>query len=264
MFGFEWSEIAVIAVVALICIGPKDMPVAIRAITRTIKKMRRMASEFQTHVDDMLREADLHEVSDTIRDMRSLSVRGAITRAMDPDGSITRHIADPFTDRPVPPVTEHNIPDRPIVTASGPPPDFLPPGARPPALDPAFRACLAQPRLRAATSRTCSRPSLECGRHLSHAGPNGGQGRPIISTTSPCRCSSIWSSCVRALLLVSHRLRVMLCRQLLFQQADLPVPGSPFGAHTGHEGRAAAPDLHRALRGLLSPTSRSLSSALRS
>jgi len=152
LFGFEWSEIAVIAVVALICIGPKDMPVAIRAITRTIKKMRRMASEFQTHVDDMLRDADLHEVSDTIRDMRGMSMRGAITRAIDPDGSVTRSIADPFHDRPVPPasarpisphpvaehnVTEHMIPERPFlerrVPAAGPPPDFLPPSARPPA-----------------------------------------------------------------------------------------------------------------------------------
>ena len=132
MFGFEWSEIAVIAVVALICIGPKDMPVAIRAITRTIKKMRRMAGEFQTHVDDMLREADLHEVSDTIRDMRGLSVRGAITRVIDRDGSITRSIADPFQEHPVPPVTEQAVPDRPI-QAAGPPPDFLPPTARPPA-----------------------------------------------------------------------------------------------------------------------------------
>ncbi len=135
MLGFDWSEIAVIAVVALICIGPKDMPVAIRAITGTIKKMRRMAGEFQSHVDDMLKEADLHEVSDTLRDIRGLSVRGAITRAVDPDGSIHRALSDPFHDRPVPPVppvSERFVPAPPVITA-GPPPDFLPPGAHPPA-----------------------------------------------------------------------------------------------------------------------------------
>ncbi len=144
MFGFEWSEIAVIAVVALICIGPKDMPVAIRAITRTIKKMRRMAGEFQTHVDDMLREADMHEVSDTIRDMRSLSVRGVIARTIDPDGSISRNIADPFADRPVPPVVEHAIPERPI-EAAGPPPAFLPPSARRPSSGQTFTPPWEQP-----------------------------------------------------------------------------------------------------------------------
>ncbi len=137
MFGFEWSEIAVIAVVALICIGPKDMPVAIRAITGAIKKMRRMAGEFQTHVDEMLKEADLHEVTDTIRDIRGMNVRSAITRAVDPDGSIGRHLSDPFHDRPVPPVaeqrvTEHHLPAATTAPA-GPAPDFLPPSARPPA-----------------------------------------------------------------------------------------------------------------------------------
>ena len=47
MFDFAWSEIALVGVVALIAIGPKDMPVAIRTMTTAIKKMRRMAGEFQ-------------------------------------------------------------------------------------------------------------------------------------------------------------------------------------------------------------------------
>ena len=74
MFDFSWSEIMVIGLVALICIGPKDMPVAIRAISRVLKKMRRMAGEFQGHVDEMLREADLAEVSNTLRDIRGMNI----------------------------------------------------------------------------------------------------------------------------------------------------------------------------------------------
>jgi sec-independent protein translocase protein TatB len=57
MFDFAWSEIALIALVALIAIGPKDMPVAMRAVTGMIKKARRMAAEFQGHVDEMRRYA---------------------------------------------------------------------------------------------------------------------------------------------------------------------------------------------------------------
>jgi Sec-independent protein translocase protein TatA len=49
MFDFAWSEIMVVGVVALLVIGPKDLPAAIRAVTGMIKKARRMASEFQTH-----------------------------------------------------------------------------------------------------------------------------------------------------------------------------------------------------------------------
>src|SRR6478672_9594679 len=88
MFDFAWSEIALIAVVALIAIGPKDMPVAIRAVTGWIKKARRMAAEFQTHVDEMVREADLHEVRASINEIRNFDIRGEIERNVDPDGSL--------------------------------------------------------------------------------------------------------------------------------------------------------------------------------
>src|SRR5215475_4262087 len=88
MFDFAWSEIALIAVVALIAIGPKDMPVAIRAVTSWIKKARRMAAEFQTHVDEMVREADLHEVKASLNEIRNFDIKGELERTIDADGSL--------------------------------------------------------------------------------------------------------------------------------------------------------------------------------
>ncbi len=99
MFDFAWSEIGLIAAVALILIGPKDMPVAIRTITDMIKKARRMASEFQTHVDEMMREANLHEVRDQISSIRNFDVRGEIERHIDPD----RSLRDTFAGNPLAP-----------------------------------------------------------------------------------------------------------------------------------------------------------------
>ena len=97
MFDFAWSEIAVIGVVALIAIGPKDMPAALKAMASMVKKARRMASEFQTHVDDLVREADLHEVRDQINELRSFDLRGTVERAIDEDGSLRRTFEeDPF------------------------------------------------------------------------------------------------------------------------------------------------------------------------
>jgi sec-independent protein translocase protein TatB len=93
MFDFAWSEIALIAVVALIAIGPKDMPVAIRTVTGWIKKARRMAAEFQTHVDEMVREADLSEVRSSINEIRNFDIRGEIERTVDADGSIRTALA---------------------------------------------------------------------------------------------------------------------------------------------------------------------------
>jgi sec-independent protein translocase protein TatB len=99
MFDFAWSEIGLIAAVALILIGPKDLPVAIRTITDMIKKARRMASEFQTHVDEMMREANLHEVRDQISSIRNFDIRGEIERHVDPD----RSLRDSFSGNPLTP-----------------------------------------------------------------------------------------------------------------------------------------------------------------
>ena len=88
MFDFAWSELALIAVVAMVFIGPKDMPVAIRSVTGWIKKARRMAAEFQTHVDEMVREADLSEIRSSINEIRNFDIKGEIERTIDSDGSI--------------------------------------------------------------------------------------------------------------------------------------------------------------------------------
>lgn len=96
MFDFAWSEIVLVAVVALVLIGPKDLPVAIRAVSGAIRRMRRMAAEFQSHVDEMVREADMAGMRDVIDDVRALDLRGQMTRIIDPDRSMARAFNDPF------------------------------------------------------------------------------------------------------------------------------------------------------------------------
>ena len=112
MFDFAWSEIALIGVVALIAIGPKDMPVAIKAMTNAIKKARRMAAEFQTHVDEMVREANLDEVRKEVNEIRNFNFKGEFERAVDPDGSIRATFAsDPLApDPPKAAVAEYAVP----------------------------------------------------------------------------------------------------------------------------------------------------------
>src|SRR4051812_31965583 len=97
MFDFAWSEILLIGAVALIAIGPKDMPAAIRTVSNMVKKARRMAAEFQTHVDEMVREADLGDVKKAFTDIRNLDLTGAIEKHVDPDRSIRNTFAEnPF------------------------------------------------------------------------------------------------------------------------------------------------------------------------
>jgi len=62
MFGFAWSEIILIGAVALVVIGPKDLPRVMRTAGQWSRKLRVLAGDFQRHVDDMVRQAELDEV----------------------------------------------------------------------------------------------------------------------------------------------------------------------------------------------------------
>lgn len=62
MFGVDTSELLLIAVVALIFIGPKDLPGALRAVGRWVGKIRGMARHFNSGIEAMVREAELEEM----------------------------------------------------------------------------------------------------------------------------------------------------------------------------------------------------------
>jgi sec-independent protein translocase protein TatB len=131
MFDFAWSEIALIGVVALVLIGPKDMPVAIKAVADVVKKARRMASDLQGHVDEMVKDTSIAEVRQQINEIRNFDIRGEIERAVDSDGAIRASFAgDPFRDTPVPEVASQSIARPAGVDAA---PAFVPPGLAPPA-----------------------------------------------------------------------------------------------------------------------------------
>ena len=73
MFDIGWSELLLCAVVALVVIGPKDMPQALRALGRLLGKARATANEFRGHFDDLMRESELDELRKQADSLRSLS-----------------------------------------------------------------------------------------------------------------------------------------------------------------------------------------------
>ncbi|MCJ2033316.1 Sec-independent protein translocase protein TatB [Methylobacterium sp. J-068] len=62
MFDMSWGEVMLIGGVALIVIGPKDLPKALRTVGQITGKMRRMAGEFQSQFNEAIREAEFDEI----------------------------------------------------------------------------------------------------------------------------------------------------------------------------------------------------------
>jgi len=133
MFDFAWSEIAVIAVVALVVIGPKDLPKVLRTVGTWVGKARAIAREFQGSLDQMIREAELEEVRKQVEDAAKVDMHQAIERTVDPSGELTRSFAEPASELAPPPTT-------PAVTEPPRPEGELAVSATPPEPEPAAPA----------------------------------------------------------------------------------------------------------------------------
>ena len=92
MFDIGWSEMAIIAAVALFVIGPRDLPKALRTIGRYVGKVRAMAREFQSSIDEAVRDSELEEVKNQIEAVGKLNVKSQIAKAIDPDGELTKSL----------------------------------------------------------------------------------------------------------------------------------------------------------------------------
>ncbi|PWC49296.1 preprotein translocase subunit TatB [Azospirillum sp. TSA6c] len=88
MFDIAWSELMVIAVIALVVIGPKDLPKAIFALGKWVRKARVVAREFQTHIDDMMRETELDELRKEALKTRDLNIKKMMEDTIDPKGEV--------------------------------------------------------------------------------------------------------------------------------------------------------------------------------
>ncbi len=71
MFNFGWGELVVIGIVALIAIGPKELPTVLRTLGQWMGKVRRMANEFQGQFQEALREAEFADIKKHADDITS-------------------------------------------------------------------------------------------------------------------------------------------------------------------------------------------------
>jgi sec-independent protein translocase protein TatB len=101
MFDFAWSELAVIAAVALVVIGPKDLPRVMRVAGFWMRKARAVAHEFQSSLDQMIRESELEEVRKQVEEASHFNIEAEIKKHIDPGGEIHSALDDPVLRNPM-------------------------------------------------------------------------------------------------------------------------------------------------------------------
>lgn len=72
-FGIGGSELLVVAVVALMVIGPKELPKVLRALGKTLASVRGMASEFQGHLDAAMKDTGLNEIKQEVVSLKNMA-----------------------------------------------------------------------------------------------------------------------------------------------------------------------------------------------
>lgn len=92
MFDMGWQEFILIALVAVVVVGPKDLPRVIRTVGQWIRKARSLASEFQGSLEEMARESELDDVRKSIQQVSKEGLGASIEKHVDPGGDIRRSI----------------------------------------------------------------------------------------------------------------------------------------------------------------------------
>lgn len=94
MLDLGWTELAIVAVIALMVIGPKDLPKVLRTLGQWTRRLRGLAREFQGHIDDVIRDSELEDVRDGLKKARRTNIGESINKMVDPDGTVTREMND--------------------------------------------------------------------------------------------------------------------------------------------------------------------------
>jgi len=123
MFDIGWSELVVIAVVALIAIGPKELPGVLRMVGQWMGKARKMAAEFQGQFQEAMREAemaDLKKSFDEVKEAATGFTSGNLMTSLEKDVSSALRIDD--ADKPAAAATDTPAADPLVIPTTPEPP----------------------------------------------------------------------------------------------------------------------------------------------
>jgi sec-independent protein translocase protein TatB len=130
-FDIGWPEFLLIGIVALVVIGPKDLPAALRVAGYWVRKARSLSREFHSSVEQMMREVELHEVQNELRKATEIDLDREFNKIVDPAAAAQpAEIPDYLDPAPAPadPITADPL------ASDSPAPDSMTDGSPPPAV----------------------------------------------------------------------------------------------------------------------------------
>lgn len=96
MFDVGWQELMLIGVVALVVVGPKDLPLALRTGAKWIRKARGLAREFQSGLNEVVREAELDEIKKQVeqqaQEIQAFDPAKEAEKFLDPDSELAKEL----------------------------------------------------------------------------------------------------------------------------------------------------------------------------
>lgn len=135
MFDLGWGELLIVGVVALVVLGPKELPNALRTVTGLMRRARKLAGEFQSGINEIVREAELEDARKAAQSISKGSISSAIEKAVDPTGemkssvkAIEKDVKTSAQISPVGPVTPPAV-TAPAIAAPGNTPENNEPAA---------------------------------------------------------------------------------------------------------------------------------------
>jgi sec-independent protein translocase protein TatB len=122
LFDLGMSELLLIGVVALVFIGPKDLPKALRVAGFWVKKARTLSREFQSSVEQMIRDAELDEMRQELKKATEIDLDKEFQKTIDPTGSLAEGLKPPELPR----FSDADMPAAPVQEAGAAPAAQLP------------------------------------------------------------------------------------------------------------------------------------------
>ena len=92
MFDIGWQELFIVAVLAIIVVGPRDLPRTLRTVMSYIRKAKGMAREFQNGIDEVAREVELDDIRKEANKIGSMDFEQEVKSAIDPTGSLNEDL----------------------------------------------------------------------------------------------------------------------------------------------------------------------------